>query len=88
LPGHATGELQAPTISQFFGIVIQMFWREHAPPHFHALYGEYEALIDIRADNTGQTTVFRALEASSPLLSDFNDGKAVFKSGAEFAEHT
>ena len=37
-----------PTISQFFGIVIQMFWREHAPPHFHALYGEYEALIEIR----------------------------------------
>lgn len=29
-----------PTISHFFGIVIQMFWREHAPPHFHALYGE------------------------------------------------
>lgn len=37
-----------PTISQFFGIVIQMFWREHAPPHFHALYAEYEALIDIQ----------------------------------------
>lgn len=37
-----------PTISQFFGIMIQMFWREHAPPHFHALYGEHEALIDIR----------------------------------------
>lgn len=37
-----------PTVSQFFGIVIQMFWREHAPPHFHALYGEHEALIDIR----------------------------------------
>jgi len=37
-----------PTISQFFGIVIQMFWREHAPPHFHAMYAEYEALIDIR----------------------------------------
>ena len=37
-----------PTISQFFGIVIQMFWREHSPPHFHALYGEHEALIDIR----------------------------------------
>jgi len=36
------------TISQFFGIIIRMFWREHAPPHFHALYGEYEALIDIR----------------------------------------
>ena len=37
-----------PTISQFFGIVIQMFWREHAPPHFHALYGEHEVQIDIR----------------------------------------
>lgn len=37
-----------PTISQFFGIMIQMFWREHAPPHFHALYGEYEALISIQ----------------------------------------
>lgn len=37
-----------PTISSFFGILIQMFWADHAPPHFHALYGEYEALIDIR----------------------------------------
>jgi hypothetical protein len=37
-----------PTISQFFGIIIQRFWREHAPPHFHALYGEHEALIEIR----------------------------------------
>ena len=24
-------------MGQFFGIVIQMFWREHAPLHFHAL---------------------------------------------------
>jgi len=37
-----------PTICAFFGIVIQMFWREHGPPHFHALYGEHEAVIDIR----------------------------------------
>jgi hypothetical protein len=37
-----------PTISTFFGILIQMFWREHAPPHFHALYAEFEAEIDIR----------------------------------------
>jgi hypothetical protein len=29
-----------PTISQFFGIIIQMFWRVHAPPHFHALYAD------------------------------------------------
>ena len=25
-----------------------MFWNEYAPPHFHALYGEFEALVDIR----------------------------------------
>ena len=37
-----------PTVSQFFGIVIQMFWREHAPPHFQAVYGDHEALVEIR----------------------------------------
>ncbi len=37
-----------PTLSVFYGIMIQMFWNDHAPPHFHALYGEFEALIDIR----------------------------------------
>jgi hypothetical protein len=37
-----------PTISVFLGIVVQMFWREHGPPHFHATYGEHEAIIDIR----------------------------------------
>ncbi len=36
-----------PTISQFYGIVIQMFWRDHGPAHFHALYGEYEATVGI-----------------------------------------
>jgi hypothetical protein len=25
-----------------------MFWKDHAPPHFHALYAEDEALVDIR----------------------------------------
>ena len=37
-----------PTISTFYGILIQMFWGDHAPPHFHALYGEYEIIINIR----------------------------------------
>ncbi len=36
-----------PTLSVFYGILIQMFWNDHAPPHFHALYAEDEALIDI-----------------------------------------
>ena len=37
-----------PTISMFYGIIISMFWDEHAPPHFHASYGEFKATIDIR----------------------------------------
>jgi Domain of unknown function (DUF4160) len=37
-----------PTIRTFYGILIQIFWREHGPPHFHALCAEREALIDIR----------------------------------------
>ncbi len=36
-----------PTISTFFGIAIQMFWREHGRPHFHAVYAEHEAIVDI-----------------------------------------
>lgn len=38
-----------PIVSQFFGIIIRMFFDEHAPPHFHAQYGEYKASVDIRS---------------------------------------
>jgi hypothetical protein len=58
-----------PTISQFFGIVIQMFWREHAPPHFHAMYGEFEAEIDIRTLEVivGRPPVPISAETPTPL---------------------
>jgi hypothetical protein len=36
-----------PRISQFFGIVISIYFRDHAPPHFHARYAEHEASITI-----------------------------------------
>jgi hypothetical protein len=36
-----------PEISRFFGIVIRMYFEDHQPPHFHALYGEHEALVII-----------------------------------------
>jgi hypothetical protein len=42
-----------PVISRFFGIVIFMFWREHAPPHFHAKYGDEEVTVEIE---TGAVT--------------------------------
>jgi hypothetical protein len=36
-----------PEVSRFYGIVIRMYFADHSPPHFHAEYGEYEALISI-----------------------------------------
>lgn len=36
-----------PEISRFFGITIRVFWHDHEPAHFHAVYGEHEALITI-----------------------------------------
>jgi hypothetical protein len=36
-----------PTISRFYGIVIRMYFADHAPPHFHALYGGEEAVVAI-----------------------------------------
>ena len=35
-------------ISSFYGILIFMYWNEHAPPHFHVKYGDFEALINIK----------------------------------------
>ena len=36
-----------PRLSEFYGIVIYMYWKDHAPPHFHAIYSGEEALIRI-----------------------------------------
>lgn len=38
-----------PEISRFFGIVIKMYFNDHAPPHFHAEYGENEAVMSIES---------------------------------------
>ena len=38
-----------PEISRFYGIVIGMFYHEHRPPHFHAIYGSHDAEITIRS---------------------------------------
>jgi Domain of unknown function (DUF4160) len=36
-----------PEVARFFGIVIRMYFNDHNPAHFHAEYGEFEALIEI-----------------------------------------
>ena len=36
-----------PEVSRFFGIVIRMYFDDHNPPHFHAIYAGNEARVGI-----------------------------------------
>ena len=36
-----------PELSRFLGIIIAMYYRDHPPPHFHAIYAEHEATVAI-----------------------------------------
>jgi len=38
-----------PELSRFYGIVIYMYAKDHAPPHFHARYGDDVAVFDLRS---------------------------------------
>lgn len=58
-----------------------MFWSDHAPPHFHALYADYEAQIDIRTLEVIEGDLPRralalvlewAFEHRSDLMEDWN----------------
>ena len=37
-----------PTICMFRGLKIYLKWRDHLPPHFHAVYGGDEVVVSIR----------------------------------------
>lgn len=39
-----------PIISMFFGIIIRMYYDEHAPPHFHAEYQGAKAVFDFKGN--------------------------------------
>jgi hypothetical protein len=36
-----------PEISRFYGIIILMNFRDHAPAHFHVWYGDFKAIVTI-----------------------------------------
>lgn len=36
-----------PRLSYFYGISIYLYFEDHAPPHFHARYGEHQAQVSI-----------------------------------------
>ena len=37
-----------PRVSEFYGIAIYLYYADHNPPHFHAVYGGQQAEIDMR----------------------------------------
>lgn len=39
-----------PTISMFYGILIRMYYEDHQPPHFHAVYGDEKASYNFNGD--------------------------------------
>jgi hypothetical protein len=74
-----------PEICRFFGIVIKMFFDDHNPPHFHAEYGEYRTIIDIKTGGVISGTFPPralglveewALQHRSELLSLWNDARS------------
>lgn len=36
-----------PELSRFYGIIIRMFYGDHPPPHFHAVYQGEQVQVDI-----------------------------------------
>ena len=51
-----------PRISEFYGIVISMYYNDHAPPHFHVRYVEHEAeLLIVSLDRVRGALPRRAL---------------------------
>jgi len=51
-----------PEISRFYGITITMNYREHNPPHFHAIYQDYEVSVDIQTGLVNGKMSKRALK--------------------------
>jgi hypothetical protein len=37
-----------PQISAFYGLILLMNFKDHAPPHFHVWYGDYKVTVTIQ----------------------------------------
>ncbi len=55
-----------PEISRFFGIVVRMYFDDHAPPHIHVEYQGQKAVFDfggdIRYGALGSRTAIRLVQ--------------------------
>lgn len=52
-----------PELSRFLGITVYMLYEDHAPPHFHAEYGEYKISVEIASGLIEGRFPRRALKA-------------------------
>ena len=50
-----------PELSRFLGIVIAMYYRDHGPAHFHAIYGDFEVTVEIESGHVNGNFPKRAL---------------------------
>ena len=67
-----------PEISRFYGIIIKMFFADHNPPHFHVLYNDFNAIIEIETLSIiegklppralGMTMEWASIHQIAPLL--------------------
>lgn len=57
-----------PTISWFYGIAIRMYVVDHPPSHFHAAYGEFEALVSVE---TGEVLEGRLPKRAAKLVAEW-----------------
>jgi len=74
-----------PEISRFFGIVIRMYYNDHAPPHVHAEYQGEKVLLDFSGNilrgTMGSKTAIRLVREwidlhGSELEADWNHARA------------
>jgi len=38
-----------PEIARFYGIIIKMYFSDHLPSHFHAIYGENNGIFELNS---------------------------------------
>jgi hypothetical protein len=52
-----------PELSRFYGIIIRMFYGDHLPPHFHAVYQSEEIKVNINALEVMEGSMTRRAQA-------------------------
>ncbi len=52
-----------PELSRFYGIIIRMFYGDHAPPHFHAVYQGEQIQVNINTLEVMDGTMTRRAQA-------------------------